>query len=175
MTVSGDIYGIGAIPVDPNNGVNARGPIFWDRTHMLKMSGSYLFGWDILASANLLVQSGPVFTRTVMTPGDFLNQGPVTVFAEPRDESDRLDTLSTVDLRGSKQFRFGNRTFEALVEVYNLFNANTVLDANTLTGPAFGSPLTVLSPRIIRFGGRFFVLGTTHDRGGSPPQVRLAN
>ena len=155
VTVSGDIYSIGAIPVDPNNGVNARGPIFWDRTHMLKLSGSYLFGWDILASANLLVQSGPVFTRTVMTPGDFLNQGPVTVFAEPRDESDRLDTLSTMDLRGSKQFRFGNRSFEALVEVYNLFNANTVLDANTLTGPAFGSPLTVLSPRIIRFGGRF--------------------
>ena len=48
---TGDIFGIGAIPVDPNNGVNARGPIFWDRTHMFKLSGSYLLGWDILASA----------------------------------------------------------------------------------------------------------------------------
>jgi hypothetical protein len=155
VTVTGDIYSIGAIPVDPNNAVNARGPIFWDRTHILKLSGSYLFKWDILGSANLLVQSGPVFTRTLLTPEGFLNQGQITVFAEPRDESDRLDTLSTVDLRGSKQFRFGNQTFEALVEVYNLFNANTVLDANPLTGPAFGDPLTVLSPRIFRFGGRF--------------------
>ena len=151
----GDIYGIGAIPVDPNNAVNARGPIFWDRTHVFKVSGSYLFKYDILGSANLLVQSGPVFTRTVLTPEGLLNQGQITVFAEPRDESDRLDTLSTMDLRGSKQFRFGTQTFEALVEVYNLFNANTVLDANTLTGPAFGNPLTVLSPRIFRFGGRF--------------------
>jgi hypothetical protein len=49
----------------------------------------------------------------------------------------------------------GNRSIEALVDVYNLFNANTVLNANTLTGPAFGTPLTVLSPRIFRFGGRF--------------------
>jgi hypothetical protein len=78
------------------------------------------------------------------------------VFAEPRDESDRLDTLTMVDLRASKVFRLGGtRSVEALVDVYNLFNANTVLNANTLAGPAFGSPLTVLSPRIIRFGGRF--------------------
>ena len=109
MTVAGDIYGNGAVAVDPNNGVNARGPIFWDRTHMMKLSGSYLFGWGILASANLLVQSGPVFTRTVTTPAPppdpsippapgTRNQGPVTVFAEPRDQSDRLDTLSMVEL-----------------------------------------------------------------------------
>lgn len=151
----GDIYGIGAIPVDPNNAVNARGPIFWDRTHVFKASGSYLFPYDILGSANLLVQSGPVFTRTILTPDGLLNQGQITVFAEPRDESDRLDTLSTMDIRGSKQFRFGKQTFEALVEVYNLFNSNTVLNANPLTGPAFGDPTEVLAPRIVRFGGRF--------------------
>jgi Carboxypeptidase regulatory-like domain len=145
-----NIFGFGAIPVDPNNGVNARGPLFWDRTHMFKVSGSYLMGWDILASGNLLIQSGPVFTRTVLVEG--LNQAPFTVYAEPRDVSDRLDTLTMVDLRASKVFRLGgNRSIEALMDVYNLFNANTVLNANTLTG----SPLTVLSPRIIRFGGRF--------------------
>ncbi len=156
VTVTGDIFGFSAIPVDPNNAVNARGPIFWDRTHILKLSGSYLLPHDILASANLLVQSGPVFTRTMITPDTLLNQGPITVFAEPRDESDRLDTLKTLDLRGSKQFKLKNgRAFEALVEVYNLFNSNTVLNANPLTGPAFGDPLTVLAPRIVRFGGRF--------------------
>jgi hypothetical protein len=158
VTVSGDdIFGFRAIAVDPNNGVNARGPIFWDRTHVLKLSGSYLMPYDILASANLLTQSGPVFTRTLSTvldPG--VTDQLVTVYAEPRDESDRLDTLTTVDVRGSKIFRLGGtKSIEALVEVYNLFNANTVLSANTLTGPAFGVPLTVLSPRIIRFGGRF--------------------
>jgi hypothetical protein len=124
---------------------------------VLKLSGSYLMPYDILASANLLTQSGPVFTRTLSTvldPG--VTDQLVTVYAEPRDESDRLDTLTTVDVRGSKIFRLGGtKSIEALVEVYNLFNANTVLSANTLTGPAFGVPLTVLSPRIIRFGGRF--------------------
>ncbi|HYN07388.1 MAG TPA: TonB-dependent receptor [Vicinamibacterales bacterium] len=150
----GDIFGIGAISVDPNDAVNARGPIFWDRTHVLKLSGSYLLPHDILASANLLVQSGPVFTRTVLVEG--LNLQPFAVFAEPREDSGRLDTLKTLDLRGSKQFKLPrNRTFEALVEVYNLFNSNTVLNANPLTGPAFGDPLTVLAPRIVRFGGRF--------------------
>jgi hypothetical protein len=149
-----NIFGFGAIPVDPNNGVNARGPIFWDRTHMFKVSASYLMPYDVLVSGNLLTQSGPVFTRTVLVEG--LNQAPFTVFAEPRDVSDRLDTLTMVDLRASKVFRLGaNRSVEALMDVYNLFNANTVVSANTLTGPAFGNPLTVLSPRIIRFGGRF--------------------
>jgi hypothetical protein len=149
-----NLFGYGAIPVDPNNGVNARGPIFWDRTHMFKVSASYLTAWDVLVSGNLLTQSGPVFSRTVLV--ETLAQAPFTVFAEPRDVSDRLDTLTMVDLRGSKVFQLGgNRSIEALVDVYNLFNANTVLNANTLTGPAFGTPLTVLSPRIFRFGGRF--------------------
>jgi hypothetical protein len=152
----GDIFSIGAPAVDPNNAVNARGPIFWDRTHMLKLSASYLLPRDVLIAGNLLVQSGPVFTRTLLTDPALLNQQSITVFAEPRDESDRLDTLKTVDLRGSKQFKLkGGRTLEALVEVYNLFNANTVLNANPLTGTAFGDPLTVLAPRIVRFGGRF--------------------
>ena len=97
-----------------------------------------------------------MFSRTLTTPEGVLNQGVITVYAEPREDSERLDTLKTLDLRGSKQFRLkGNRTFEALVEVYNLFNANTVLSANALTGPTFGDPLTVLAPRIVRFGGRF--------------------
>ena len=100
------------------------------------------------------MQSGPVFTRTVLGRG--LEPGTAfTVFAEPRDVSDRLDTLRwwTCALEGFRLAATGQ--FEALMDVYNLFNANTVLNANTLTGPAFGSPLTVLSPRIIRFGGRF--------------------
>lgn len=154
VTASGDIFGTSALPVDPNDGVNAKGPIFWDRTHLMKISGSYSFPHDIMAAANLRAQSGPVFTRTLDVEG--LNQGPVRVFAEPRDKSARLDTLATLDLRGSKAFKLANgREFEVLVEGYNLFNANTVLEANTLTGPAFGDPLTVLSPRIVRFGGRF--------------------
>lgn len=153
VTPGGDIYAIGPIAVDPNNGVNAKGPVFWDRTHVLKVSATYQLPWAILASGNLRSQSGPVFTRTLSVD---LTQGPVTVFAEPREDSDRLDTLTTVDLRASKTFRLaGMRQFEVLVDIYNLFNANTVLDANPLTGPAFGDPLTVLAPRIARFGARF--------------------
>jgi hypothetical protein len=153
VSSSGDILGVTPPSIDPNDGVNATGLSPWDRTNIFKLSTSYTFPHDVLVAGNLRAQSGAVFTRLLSVD---LNQGPVTVFAEPRTASSRLDALATLDLRASKRFRFSPRQdVEVFVDAYNLFNANTILDANPLTGPAYGLPLSVLSPRIFRFGGRF--------------------
>lgn len=96
-----------------------------------------------------------------------LTQGNVTVNVEGFG-SQRLDRMSTVDLRAAKVFRMGQtRDLELMVDAYNLGNANTAYEVRTLTGrinvregadPAgalinqqqFLSPTAILPPRIIR-------------------------
>ncbi len=159
---------------DPNTSINANGRTYFDRPHAFKVSGSYLLPHDINASANLLVQSGsPWSYNTFNTPfrvvTTTLNQGSVTVFANaPGDQ--RTPTVKTLDVRGSKTFTFGARSFEASVDVYNVFNTNVAFDVNPYTGistvsnpvsgatrnvPSFGIPTGILGPRIVRFGVRY--------------------
>ena len=80
----------------------------------------------------------------------------------------RLDPVTTLDLRASKLMKVGSQSIEGSVDFYNIANANTIWDARTGSGtltflqggdpngarnvlPQFGSPASVLAPRIIRF------------------------
>jgi hypothetical protein len=151
--------------VNPNALINNRGPIALDRTHIVKMTASYLFPGDWMVSGNVRAQSGAPVTRTVRFS---LNQGTVTVNAEPRG-SERLDPLVTLDARIAKIFRVRGREVELMLDGHNLTNANTVWDVRTLTGvvrvrrggdpqgelvehPQYRSPVQILPPRILRLG-----------------------
>jgi len=150
---------------NPNLTVNAKGATYFDRPHTFKLTGSYLLPLDVQVSGNVLVQSGTAWSYNNFVPFRIvtttLNQGSVNVFANaPGDE--RTPTLKTLDLRGAKIFRFGSRTLEGAVDVYNVFNANTAFDVNPFTGQTtttsgrtiatFGVPTGILGPRIVRFG-----------------------
>ena len=137
-----------------------------DRAHNFKLTGSYLFPYDIQFGGNLRAQSGQPFTRTLLVTG--LNQATngLTVNAEPRGTY-LLPWLTTADLRIGKIFRVhGPNTFEADMDVYNLTNSNAVYNVRNTTGrqnvtdfttgqtvqiAQFNSPIAVLGPRIIRF------------------------
>ncbi len=70
----------------------------------------------------------------------------------PRGE-DRTETVSKfVDIRFAKTLRLGTARFEGTLDVFNLLNANHVLNQNTGTGIDLGPPIHVLAPRIVRFG-----------------------
>jgi hypothetical protein len=150
---------------NPNSLINGAGPVFFDRTHTLKATGSYLLPWDVSLSGNFRYQTGAPFTRTLRQT---LTQGTVTVNADPRGSS-RLDALTTVDARVSKIFKLNGRELEAMVDGYNLTNAVTAYDIRTLTGritfregglptgalveqQQFFSPISILPPRIFRLG-----------------------
>ncbi|HEX6738153.1 MAG TPA: TonB-dependent receptor [Vicinamibacteria bacterium] len=152
---------------NPNDKINASGPILFDRTHLLKLTGSYTMPRGFELSANFRAQTGAPITRTVTFSG--LTQGNVTVNAEPQG-SQRLDALTTLDARLAKVFKFnGTRELEATLDGYNLLNAATVWDVRTLTGrinvreggdptsalinqQQFLSPLGFIGPRIFRLG-----------------------
>jgi hypothetical protein len=150
----------------PNNLVNSRGAAEFDRTHIFKITGSYVLPRDVWLSGNLRTQSGAPVARTATYR---LTQGNVTVNAETPD-SMRLDALTTIDVRVAKTFQLGeNRDIEVLLDAYNLANASTAWTVRTLTGrinvreggdpsgalinqQQYLSPTAILAPRVVRFG-----------------------
>jgi outer membrane receptor protein involved in Fe transport len=64
----------------------------------------------------------------------------------------RQPTSNILDLRASKAFRFGGRKLEALIDIFNVLNANTILQAGVLTGSTYNVPTQVLPPRVARLG-----------------------
>lgn len=160
------------VAASPNAFINADGPIALnDRPHQLKISGTYIFPWDVYVAANYRMQSGPTATRQVNVPLSF-GGGSTNIFVEPQG-AHRLDPLKTLDLRAAKTFRVaGGRELEANIDVFNLTNANTVWEVRTLSGrinvrqngdptgvfnniAQFMSPTQILAPRIVRFGVAF--------------------
>lgn len=152
---------------NPNNAfVNAAGESS-GRRHNFKASGSYELPYHIQFGANFRLQSGLPITRTWTIPSGVLQQGSITVNAEPRG-SVELPWLHTLDLRGGRYFTVKGNRLELSVDLYNATNANTIFGVRTNTGPAsirvngdpsapitqiaaFMSPTQVLAPRVVRF------------------------
>jgi hypothetical protein len=67
------------------------------------------------------------------------------------------DRLQQVDLRFSKVFSFGSRRVTGNFDIYNLFNANTILNRNNTYSPSgstWGTPTDVLAGRLLKFGAQ---------------------
>jgi hypothetical protein len=115
--------------------------------------------WGISVSANMVSRQGyvePFFQSNVPT-GDPL--GHKTVLLVNNVDDFRLPSVTTLDARIEKTFKFS--VFKAAIDfdVFNLLNQGTVLgkqyDAR-LTGPTgFNQVLEIMNPRIARLGARF--------------------
>ncbi|MFW6198801.1 MAG: hypothetical protein ACOC5E_03155, partial [Acidobacteriota bacterium] len=154
---SADQSGTSGIFTTPNGRINAFGKLAWDRPYVFKLSGSYLLPADVLVAGVLRSQSGlPVartFTVSEAADGTPLGQGSVTVPAFPRGE-ERLDAVTTIDLRAGKEFELGPGRLGVYGDLFNLTNENTITGiANT--GAAFGTPTGILGPRLFRLGFRY--------------------
>jgi len=123
---------------------NTAGPGFFDRTYVFKASGSYRLPWQqIQLSGVFRSQSGTPWARVVTLRNDVngvpLNQGSVTLYAEPRGSREFPD-VHVLDFRLAKSFEFKNQSLEAIADVFNMMNASTVTSLNGQTGPTFGAP-----------------------------------
>jgi hypothetical protein len=145
--------------LNPNSRINNdAGPGFFDRTYVFKASGSYRLPWDIQVSGVFRAQSGTPWARVVTLRNDLagtpLNQGAVSIYAEPRG-SRTFPAVRMLDLRAAKTVRVARHSLEAMLDVFNLANASTVTSINGQTGPTFGAPLAILGPRVLRLGVRY--------------------
>ena len=103
-----------------------------DRPNQFKLTGMYVLPWrEVILSGNFRSQQGPAFTRQISRT---LAIGAAqTINLEPLG-STRIGTLTTIDLRVGKLFRFNNsRSLEASLDFDNLMNADTVWNVRSLT------------------------------------------
>jgi hypothetical protein len=162
-----------SVDTSPNFLINADGNITGaanaDRPNQFKLTGMYLIPFhDIILSGNFSAQQGPPVTRQISRAVGFATNQVINL--EPLGSS-RLDTLTKIDVRVGKLFRFGGtRTLEATVDFDNLTNAATVWQVRNRTEaaaftdpttgvrqtlPQFMTPSAILGPRTIVFRGAF--------------------
>ena len=135
-----------------------------DAKRLVRLQTSYLMPWDIntaltfrhtggLNSFASGAQSPSPMARVVQVPDRTTNQL-YQIRVEENGEY-RQDPVNVLDLRAAKIFRLGRVRIEGVFDVFNVFNANNVLAAGTLTASNFDRPTVVLTPRVARVGVKF--------------------
>jgi hypothetical protein len=116
---------------DPNSLINTKGPLAYDRPIQVKLSGTYLFPFDISLSAFFQYYSGAPWARTITVyfPAGYMGYGTrepsVTVFAEPWGKN-RAPAVACLDLHLEKSFNLKKRArLSVMVDVFNATGRNT--------------------------------------------------
>jgi hypothetical protein len=146
---------------DPNITLTPEGIVGNDSQVAFRLSGSYLLPLDINLAGSLISNNGypyqsiySISRAFAATQGVSLTRATQVVpFSERGDE--RFDTVTMMDIRLSRQFNFGSRSFTPQVDFFNFTNADTTTALNNQVGTSYLFPSEILSPRIIRVGFSF--------------------
>jgi len=140
----------------PNDLINAYGPTPTNSTNSVKLSSTYRAPLDLVFGARYSYESGRPFGRLITAR---LNQGNVTILAEPRGAYD-MEAVNDLQIRIDKDFRLPNRHSVRLsLDMFNIFDTGTVLTVlnnSTTQGDAgFAQTNTVVRPRTFTIGLRY--------------------
>ena len=136
------------IPYNPNGAPQSD---YVSMTFM-KLAGSYEPGWGLRLSPLMRYQSGTPYGRRASVS---LNYGSQTVQVEPTGAR-RMDAPLIFDLRAERKFTLPRKTRVALVlDIFNIANSNAEVDININSGSTYEWPISVLPPRVVRFGAKF--------------------
>jgi hypothetical protein len=118
-----------------------------------KISGRYVFPYEIGLSGSWRVQSGYQWGRT--TSVNFPGDGQQNIRVEPVT-ANRAPNVAILDFRIDKSFTFGRfGKFTGMVDIFNAVNSGVVTNFRTTTGATFKEVIALLDPRIVRFGVRY--------------------
>ena len=123
----------------------------------VKLIGSYTFPYDIQVSATLQNQNGPeraarfTFTESSLGRPFVLHAGgvelnmiePGTVFGE---------RFNQLDVRFTKILNFGGARLRAMLDLFNVMNANAVMAEDSAFGPSWLAPVVIMPGRLAKFG-----------------------
>jgi hypothetical protein len=125
--------------------------------YQVAASGMYQFPYGINFAGNLVAREGygkPYFEP--VSSADPLLAEKRVLLVDPA--KNRLSGVTSLDLRAEKSFMFGTRELALSMDIFNAFNAATVLGRQydvTATGTTgFDQPLEIMNPRLLRFGVR---------------------
>ncbi len=130
-----------------------------------KLAAVNTFWWDIQGSLALQSNPGPLVlgtyaaTNAVVAPSlghnltSFPSGYPIDLVVPGTQYGDRLNQL---DLRFAKIFKVAtNRSFKAMLDVYNVFNANPIVTQNNTYGANWQKPTQILVGRFFKVGAQF--------------------
>lgn len=145
---------LGSLYTDPNNAINARGRMRFDRAYTVRIGGSLALPLGTRLSGVAKYYDGQPFTRLIIVDG--LAQGPLFIQAHPRGVA-RYEYNMTVDARLEKSLRLGSTVLRFMADVFNVFNQNQAVEESPWTNAEF--PLRfatrIQSPRLVRAGFNF--------------------
>jgi hypothetical protein len=140
---------------DPNHTLYPRGTIGNDSKTAFRLSGSYQAPKRILIAGSLISNTGFPIASTFSVPRAIVPiatpRATQTVFLSARGE-ERLPSVTLIDLRISRAFRFGPRQIVPQLDVFNLTNRFTPVGINTGVGSVYRQPSAFVAPRIARVG-----------------------
>jgi hypothetical protein len=143
---------------DPNNTQYPQGIIGNDSETAFRLSGSYELPFGISIAGSMIANNGyPYVSTYTLTRALAASQGitltrasQVVQLSERGDE--RHDNVTMFDVRLSRRFRFGDRSFQPQIDFFNIGNADTAVNRTVAVGANYLVPTEILSPRIIRVG-----------------------
>jgi hypothetical protein len=142
---------------DPNFTHYTNGIVGNDSPVAFRMSGSYQLPYAISLAGTLVSNGGYPYvstynvTRTVLPT---LVRSSQTILLSQRGD-ERLSSVTLLDLRFSRTFKFGGRSIVPQVDIFNVGNAATVTTLNGAVGTSYLRPSgdnAIVAPRIIRVG-----------------------
>jgi hypothetical protein len=140
------------VPANPNDTINTDSGRYNFTTWSSKVNGTLEAPWSMRLSPSVRLQSGQPFGRVVVAR---LNYGNQQILAEPIS-SQRQDNVVLVDMRAERVFRTGaSQSISPFIDVYNIFNANTVVNLAWTSGSSYLLPTTIVAPRIMRLGIKY--------------------
>jgi hypothetical protein len=140
--------------VSPRTSGSGTGDVFLSGKWTLNMNGLYQLPWNMEIAANLFGRQGtayPIF-RNVSLGLD----GTQRVLVSPEVDTFRFKGVWNLDMRLSKNVRFGSRSSALIIaDLFNVTNSNVELNRQRNIGStAFNQLTSNLSPRILRLGLR---------------------
>jgi hypothetical protein len=142
---------LGNLFVDPNAATASRGQLFQDRSHVVKLAGTYRFGRGVRLGVLARYQDGQPFARLVVAPN--LTQGPTLARAYHNGGS-AFTYIGTLDVRLQKTFAVGRSQVDAGIDVYNLPNLGNEVSEYVVSGPRFRAPTALQPPFTVLAGLR---------------------
>lgn len=122
---------------------------FWN----YKLVGRYVFPYDIGVSASYKLQSGYNYPRELSV--NLPNAGAETMPAEAFD-ANRGPNVNIFDIRAEKAFALGRPgSVTVMMDIFNLTNSGVVTNARNRSGSRYAEVISLLDPRIVRFGIRW--------------------
>ncbi len=127
-----------------------------------KLNGSVVLPRDFQVAFVYQNLPGPPYTAlTTFTNGQIApslgrnlagNTQNVTIDLLPPGSAYLEDRINQLDLRASKILKLSGYRVQANFDVFNVFNANTILGVNGTSGPNWQVPTAILDARLIKFG-----------------------